>query len=135
MPRFNIQMSAEVAELAEEVISENRDLEWIRTSGVSIGYLTSEQVKRKSSGYVFAECYLVKPIQQPYCPHDFLIIVYLPNIAGMTREQLKILLYHELLHVSTDGKSGEPMFRIRPHDVEDFREIITRYGPDWSARR
>lgn len=135
MAKYNIQMSEEYAELAEEVIAEYPDLEWIHTTGVGIGFLTSEQEKKKHGGLVYAECHLVKSIYQPFCPHDFLVIVYLPNVCRFSDEQKRILLYHELLHVGMDEKNGEPVYRIVPHDVEDFMKVIRRYGADWAAGR
>ena len=41
----------------------------------------------------------------------------------------KGMLQHELLHI---GQSEKGTFIVKPHDVEDFREIIDEYGLDWS---
>ena len=127
-------VSDEYENLAETVIDEHPDLRWIRSSGVRIGYLESDKAKMSAAGPVLGECTLVKELYRPYCPHDFLIIIYLPNCERLTLEQAKILLYHELLHVDMSEKDGGPRYRVAPHDVQDFRAVIDRYGFDWSGR-
>ena len=57
---------------------------------------------------------------------------YCPNVSGMSDEQMEILLYHELLHVGMDDTGEEVKYIVNPHDVEDFRAVIDRYGIDWA---
>ena len=65
-----------------------------------------------------------------------MIVLYGPNTAGMTGEQLKILLWHELLHVGMSMNiDGEPVYRIVSHDVEDFRVILNKHGFDWAGTK
>lgn len=124
--------SDEYQELAEEVIDEHEELHWLKCADVRIDYISSVK-KRKSKGKpVLGECQLVKEIYKLYCPYDFLIIIYEPNIEGLSLNQIKILLYHELLHVGVSEISGEPQYSINPHEVEDFRAIINKYGVDWA---
>lgn len=44
-----------------------------------------------------------------------------------------ILMYHELLHINIEynEKKDEYDFKIKKHDIEDFKDIIDRHGPDW----
>ena len=60
-------------------------------------------------------------------PFDFVITFYWPNCENMTEEKLEMLMYHELRHVGF----GDGTFTIIPHDVEDFRDVIDRWGLDW----
>lgn len=129
----NISISEEYEKLAETVIDEHPDLHWIRSAGISIGYLESDQEKKGSVGLILGQCSLVKELYQPYCPHDFLITIFLPNVAGLNENQKKILLYHELLHVDMSEINGEPKYHVAPHDVEDFETIINRYGLHWAG--
>ena len=126
-------LSREYECLAEKVIDEHPDIQWIRKAGVSIGYLESDKAKTSAAGKVCGECFLVKDLYSCYCPHDFLIVIYLPNIARFTEEQMKILLYHELLHVDMHEKNGIPKYRVSPHDVQDFEKVIRRYGTRWAG--
>ena len=66
-------------------------------------------------------------------PCDFTITVFEPNVEGMTDEQMRILIFHELLHVGiTFNSDGTESYFIVPHDLEDFKLIVDRYGTDWS---
>jgi hypothetical protein len=55
------------------------------------------------------------------------------NTEGLTEEQMRNLMYHELLHGGMDDKTGEPKYKVTPHDVEDFRSVIDQYGTDWAV--
>lgn len=126
--------SEEYAELAQEVIEEHEDLHWILRAGISIGYLESDKEKKSRGMFVRGECEVVKPHYRTYCPHDFLITVYSPNVIGWDSSMLKKLLYHELLHVGMDDSGEEVRYITNPHDVQDFRAVIDRYGIDWARR-
>ena len=57
---------------------------------------------------------------------------YEPNIITFNEDQLRTLLFHELLHVKIDiSDDGTEKYGTNPHDIEDFREIIDRFGMDW----
>ena len=127
-------LSEEYTNLAQEVIEEHEDLQWLLSGAVTIGYMSSDK-KKKSQGFdIFGEC---KKVTYPYteiCPFDFLIILYDQNLQGLSYEQMKILMYHELLHIGIDERSGEPKYVIVPHDVQDFRAVIEKYGIDWARK-
>lgn len=65
-------------------------------------------------------------------PVDFIIEIFEDNIAerGLTEDNLKnfrrLVLVHELQHV------GE-MCKVRPHDVEDFSWMLTKFGLNWTS--
>lgn len=125
--------SEEYTELAQEVIQEKPDLEWLTKADVSIAFMRSDKEKKSKGKLVFGECILVNELYKSFCPYDFLIVIYEQNISELSRDQVKILLYHELLHVGVDEKNGQLKKRIVPHDIEDFRKIIDQYGIDWAV--
>lgn len=127
-----VKVSEEYSGLAEKVIDEHEDLRWIRNLKVRIGYLISDREKKKGGRAVLGECVRVRPLYRPYVPHDFLIVIYGQNTAGLNEKQMEILLYHELLHIGIDEEGEELKYIINPHDVEDFRALIDRYGIDWT---
>lgn len=60
---------------------------------------------------------------------------------GSTPEQKEALVFHELMHCehATDREGelkfqddGRPVWAIKGHDIEEFREVVRRYG-DWSG--
>lgn len=124
--------SEEIADIANRVMNERSDLRWILDAGISIGFLESDKSKKKNGKLCLAECIKVRDLYKVYIPHDFLIVVYCPNVSGMSDSQMEILLYHELLHVGMDDTGEEVKYIVNPHDVEDFRAIIDRYGIDWA---
>lgn len=125
--------SEKYTELAGAVIAAHPDIAWIADADLEICFMGSDQEKKSKGRAVLGECIRVKDLYKEFCPYDFLIVLYDPNIERLTEEQLRILMYHELLHVGMDEGSGEPKYMVNPHDVEDFRVILERYGMDWAA--
>lgn len=124
------QINEQYAEIGKELIASEPRLFDIRNSDVRILFLSSELDKVQNTKVVFAQCEKVPEKYKWAVPADFCIVVFEPNVEGFTEEQMKILLFHELLHV---GISDDGTYYIRPHDIEDFRCIIDRFGMDWSA--
>lgn len=53
----------------------------------------------------------------------------------MDEEHIRRVLFHELLHVGISyDKDGDEVYGIVPHDFEDFRECVRRWGMDWQVR-
>lgn len=127
------EMSEEFAEIAAAVIEEEELLIDIKNSQASIVYLTSEAKKQSNGKRLCAQCEKVPDKYKWSIPADFTITVFLPNIEGFSDEQKKILMFHELLHVGIEFNSdGSESYSVRPHNYEDFKVIIDRYGTDWS---
>lgn len=127
------RLSDDLAVLGEDLIRAEKSLRWIAQADIRIGFMVSDKEKKKGGKAVLGDCRLVPEPWSAFCPFDFLITVYLPNTMGMTDRQLQILLHHELLHVGMRERDGEPVYRVNPHDIEEFREIIDRYGIDWAG--
>lgn len=124
------KLSTEYRTLAEEVIKEVESLNWLEN--VRIEYLESQEDKTHNDKKVGGECIKVEDIYKTFIPLDFIIVVYAPNVARMTREQRKQLMHHELLHIGFNNTKEGRVFKIVHHDIEDFREIIELYGLDWA---
>ncbi len=123
------QVNDDYNEMVHELIKSLPELSYIKDSEVNIIVLSSEHKKTKSGGVlVFGQCEKIADKYKWGIPCDFTITVFEPNIEGFTNEQLKILLFHELLHVGIDGDK----YFVKPHDLEDFKTIIERYGVDWN---
>lgn len=119
--------------IGNELIQNEDALAYIKDSNASIVFLSSELKKTNAGKTVFAQC---EKIQEKYkwsIPCDFTITVYEPNVENFTDEQIKILLFHELLHVGIqyDNDLNE-IYSIVPHDLEDFKLIIDKFGTDWN---
>lgn len=57
--------------------------------------------------------------------YKYIIIFYANNIQAMTPSQKHMLCFHELLHID------ESFEKLRKHNIEDFRELISRWGINW----
>ena len=131
--REQTDISEEYAGIAAEVIREHEDLAWINETEVTIGYMSSNKKKRHGGKHICADCRKIPDRDKRFIPFDFLITVYDPNVDGFSEEQMKILIYHELLHVGVDQKEdGSLRFYIVPHDIEDFTAVIDKYGEEWA---
>lgn len=124
----------EYAELAAKIIEEEDSLTDIANSKATIIYLGSDNPKTSKGKAVCGECEKVQDKNKWAIPADYTITVFEPNCIGFTEEQMRILLFHELLHIKIDfEEDGSEKYSTRPHDYEDFKEIIDRFGTDWSV--
>lgn len=127
-------INEEYAAIGAELIEEEEALIDIANSEAQIIYLSSTHKKTASGKVVKAECEKISDKYKWGIPCDYTITVFEPNCEGMTAEQMKILIFHELLHIKIDFKDdGTETYGINPHDLEDFKLIIDRFGTDWSA--
>ena len=126
------EINEHYAEIAKDLIEKEPLLEYIRQSDVTIVYLSSDKPKQSKGKSVCGECERINPKYKWAIPCDFTITIFDPNVITFSEDQLRILIFHELLHVKIElGDDGEEAYSINPHDVEEFREIIDRYGIDW----
>jgi len=115
--------------LAEKIILAMPELGIIREFDAKIGYVRSYEVKKDKGKEVNADCRKINGTYTAYLPFDFVITFYENNIYHMSENQKKILMLHELRHIGI----GERGFRIENHDVEDFRDILDRFGITWGG--
>ncbi|MDA8228735.1 MAG: putative metallopeptidase [Desulfitobacterium hafniense] len=115
--------------LGEKLISAMPELSVIRDYEAKIGYVRSYETKKDKGRQVNADCRKINGTYTAYLPFDFIVTFYEPNIYHMSDNQKKILMLHELRHIGI----GERGFRIENHDVEDFRDILDRFGIEWNG--
>lgn len=125
-------INEQYAAIGARLIETEPILETIKESQATIVYLSSQHKKIESGKLVHAQCEKIQDKYKWGLPADFTITVFEPNCMGFTQDQLEILIFHELLHVRIDYKDGEEKYSINPHDLEDFRYIIDRFGTTWS---
>ena len=125
------EQNDDYARAGAELIKSEDSLKWIAETGVLVGFMSSNKAKVSNGKKVFGQCERVPDKYKAFIPYDFLITVYEPNVIDFTGQQIRILLHHELLHCGVN-MNAEPTYKVNPHDVEEFNEIIDRYGLDWS---
>ena len=90
--------------------------------------------KKVKGGLVFAQISLIQPkmseIIEQMTGHKFKFVIefFKRSMELMSREQIIALVYHELRHISIDGK-------LIDHDIADWAEMLTRIGPNWASTR
>lgn len=128
------RLNEHYADIAKELIDSEPELEEIRFSEATICYLSSEHEKTADGKAILGQC---EKIQEKYkwaIPCDFTITLFEPNIEDLSDEQIRVVIFHELLHVGirVNNETGEEDYYIKHHDVEDFRLLIDRFGIDWA---
>lgn len=125
-------ISEEYKRIGEELILTAPELDKLRESAVNIVFLGSDYEKKSKGRTVFGECEKIPGKYRWAIDYDMSITIYEPNVERFSQEQLKILLLHELMHVGVKEDGNEETYYVVPHDIEDFRAIIDKYGMDWS---
>ena len=120
------RISEEYQKICNELIEEMPEFEILKT--VTIICLASELEKKTNGKVILGQTEKISAKYKWGIPCDFTITFFEPNISHMTNQQLRILMYHELLHV---GVEDDRLF-IRPHDLEDFKAVIEQYGVNWA---
>jgi predicted metallopeptidase len=121
--------------MAEALIDTTPELAYIKNSQVKIVYLVSSQAKKAGAKVVHGECEKIPAKYRWAIPADFSITLFAPNNEHMSERQLEILLFHELLHIGIEpADDGGENYNVIPHDLEDFKTIIDKYGTDWSVK-
>ena len=126
------KINEEYANIGADLIATEDALEYLRGADVTILYLESEHEKKENGKLVHGQCEKIPDKYKWAIPCDFTITVFTPNVERFTEEQIRILLFHELLHIKLDVDGNETKYSVKPHDVEDFRYIIDRFGMDWN---
>lgn len=123
-------------ELAEQIIDEEYSLQMIKYGHARIVYLESDLEKKDGKDMaVLGQCEKVAARHKWAINYDFMITVFKPNTLGMSEDQLKILLFHELLHIGIErNDEGGEVYSVKKHDFTEFREIVDRFGANWSRR-
>ena len=121
--------------IAEELIEQEPELAYIKDSRAHIAYLESDSTKKDGKDkMVLGECEKVQAKNKWAIDYDFTITLFKNNLVGLSEEQIRIVLFHELLHVGIElGPDGEETYSVNKHDLEDFKAIIDRYGTDWAT--
>ena len=108
----------EVLDLAAKPIQENPESDFAKAK---IKYLMKPMKKSKWAG----QCHLAHGPWRHLLPdHDYVVILW-DEYWQAHEDNREPLLYHELCHVART-ESGK--WALRQHDIQEFPEVILRYG-------
>ena len=129
----NRMLNEQYAEWGSELIAQEDALIDIRNSHATIVYLSSDYAKTDKGRTVYGQCERVADKYKWGIPADFTITIFDPNVEGKSDEALRRIIFHELLHVGIEFKDdGTEAYSVNPHDIEDFKYLIDKYGTDWA---
>ena len=123
----------ELTELAMEIVKEEPIFAPIIETGTTFVVCKCDKAKHNRTMTTYGDCRSVPEAFRWCVPYEFQITIYEPNVADLSEEQMRILLFHELLHIGVEMGNGAPKKFIRSHDVEDFKCIIAKYGTEWGV--
>lgn len=113
--------------LANKIINRFPEFSIIKEWNIKIGYVVSQE-RKSGEKITYADCRRVQEVFRAYLPFDFIITFYELNTGMLNENQQKVLMLHELRHITM----GEKGLKLRPHDIEDFKDILESYGLDWN---
>lgn len=125
-------INEEYNKIGRELIETEEALVDILNSRATIIFLSSDKKKVEKGKIVHAECERISDKYKWGIPADYTITVFEPCCQGFTDRQMRILLFHELLHVGIEFRDGSEKYTTNPHDLEDFKLIIERFGARWA---
>lgn len=134
---MNYTEAYELTRPVQKVIDENEEFAELRTPGCRILCLWGDDVRRSKGRIVYADTEKVKDKYKVIFPYDYIITFYAPVCKTLPADVLRHLIYHELLHIDfEEGHGGDKdytanRYKIRPHDIEDFRAVTDQWGLDW----
>lgn len=120
--------SRKLRHLATKIINRHPEFDFIKEWDIKIGYVISQE-RKQGAKITYADCRKVREVYRAWLPYDFIITFYERNTGFLNENQLKVLMYHELKHIGV----GEKGLKVVPHDIEDFSDILKRYGLDWNT--
>lgn len=123
-------------EIGQGLINSMPELAYIKASSVQIAFLVSDQVKKEGRvNYILAETEKIPDKYKWGMYADFSITVYSPNVADLSTEQKRILIFQQLLKIGIEYNEDkdEEKYSINEPDVVDFSVIINRYGVNWKT--
>lgn len=116
--------------IANDIIRKHDELRHLTDDALKIIYLRSDENIKNGRKTIFADTEKLNKKHRAMTGAHFVITFYADS-EDLEGDQLEILMYHELRHVGWDGENA----KIIPHDCEDFKSIVQKYGVDWAEKR
>jgi len=104
---------------------------------INVGYLFRDQAPMSRGRLTLGMTVKVDDRNHVYSGKDVIIEIGRDAWDRLDDELRSILIDHELCHIGVDldekgnpelTNNGRPKVYIRPHDIEEFTEILDRYG-------
>ena len=115
----------EVIDVMRDVLNEYH----AHLRNANIVCLFTSKPKKRSGKIRIASCEAVNETYNYLTEADFIITVFDKAWERLADKEKRYVLDHELCHAFVgENKNGEPVYKVIPHDLEEFNELVERYG-------
>ena len=132
--KSDYRKTADWDEDLQSLIEEKQSLSKIMHWAIRIQIVYSEKPKTSKGKPVIATIERVPDLYREISLLDYIIVIHKPCLDGLTRDQVRIAIFEQLLKIQitelSDGSDVQDM-TLRGFDYEGFKEIIDEYGSDW----
>jgi hypothetical protein len=120
-----------------EILDRLREAHHAHLSEARIALVWAKGVKEDKDGKLtLGEARKASDLSREFSDHDLVILLNQDAWLDLTPAQREALVDHELMHFAVAKKEGSPVrdergrlcYRLRQHDVEEFRDIVARHG-------
>jgi hypothetical protein len=112
--------SPSVIHFAESLIKEFHPI----LQEARIAFVFRSEAQKQGSRIILGQCSKVPAKMHPYLEYDYLIWLSEADYMAMDDLAREALIDHELCHC----KLGINGWTIRPHDIQEFTDVIQRHG-------
>lgn len=110
--------SPEWTKIGAEVLKEFQDSKFknIHSLGINVAFIASKEAPVAKGKAKLGECIAVKKeYHKRFIPHDYLVIIYEPNVDYMTEEQKGILMRSKTFRTSSTSMAlnGRRIYTLR----------------------
>ena len=115
----------EVYSLLADLINEHHP----HLRNAEIECLFTDKGRKRAGRTIIATCEAVSPTYNFLTGKDFVIMIFDKVWEKLADKEKRYVLDHELCHAFVgENRQGEPVYKTVPHDLEEFNEIVERYG-------
>ena len=115
----------EVTLLLRDLINEHH----AHLRNANILCLFTSKPRKRGGKVTIATCEAVNETYNFLTEINFIITIFDKAWERLADKEKKYVLDHELCHAFIgENKQGEPVYKVIPHDLEEFNELVERYG-------
>jgi hypothetical protein len=74
---------------------------------------------------------LIRGVHKMFTDKKVVIVLFRKSWKSHDRAWRSLLVYHELRHIVAKKENGD--YVLKRHDVEDFADVISKYGIRWEG--
>ena len=117
--------NGDVVDVLREVLHDHHT----HLRNANIVCLFTSKARKRNGRVVIASCEAVNETYRYLTDANFIITVFDKAWEMLADEEKRYIIDHELCHAFIgEDKNGEPVYKTVPHDLEEFNEIVERYG-------